>query len=224
MSAKRLAGCYGWELAHSGADLNTPPPPEVDNGATPGEVPNSFPTVYQQLTMPVVTSLGAPVSPGDVDLLLVDGCTNDVGIASILNPDSSESVIAAKTMTACSSMEPFLAEAHKTYPGAKIIVTGYYPIVSPTSDLTAISVLMANAGIFVAPAVAATFGIPLDPVTGAILGFEMSQALEDKLVSHSVAFVATATAALGTAVNRANATAGGYWSTFVQPPFQDINA
>jgi hypothetical protein len=215
-------------FAHSGADLNLPVG-EPRRDPTLGEVPNSFPTVWEQLAM-AVASLSTPppgatpTSPDDVDLVLVDGCTNDIGIRTILNPLVTETAIAANATALCSGMADFLTAVHGTFKNAKIIVTGYFPIVSPVSDLTALGTLLADVGIVIAPAAAASLGIPLDPVSGAIAGFIVSEYLRKSLVSHSAIYAASTTSALATAVSIANAKAGGGWSTFVAPPFQDVNA
>jgi len=210
-------------FAHSGADLNSPPNEKM-RAATPGEVPNSFPTVREQLTIAATPMPAAPVNPDDVDLVLVDGCTNDIGIRTILNPAVDESIIAASAATLCGDMTNFVMTVHGTFKNAKIIVTGYFPIVSPVSDLTAVGTLLADAGIVIAPVAAASFGIPLDPVSGAVVGFVASEWLKEKLASHSAIYAASTTSALATAVSIANANTGGPWATFVQPQFRDVNA
>ncbi len=79
-----------------------------------------------------------------VDLVLIDGGINDVGVTTILSPLISENEIASQATVHCSKMNSILLanpgtfnamnSALAVFPNATILVTGYYPIVSKNSD------------------------------------------------------------------------------------------
>ena len=162
-------------------------------------------------------------NPADVDLVIVDGCVNDVGVALVLNPATSNNEIVARSKTFCDSgMFALLGVVHSVFPQARIVVTGYFPIVSPSSDLTAVSVLLLSSGAIAATA-APLLGIPLDPVTGLIAGAVTSTVLRDILVSHSDTFFTVSGAHLLTAVNNFNARFGSF-ASFAHIPYLHQNA
>jgi hypothetical protein len=114
-------------LAHSGAVIRAKPAP--GNGAA-GEVPVSYPTILEQCA-------GFTNSPETVDLVLMNGGINDVGIATILNPLDFAPLLASRTEAACyDSMLELLktVRAKFTSSSCRILVTGYYPILSALSD------------------------------------------------------------------------------------------
>jgi len=70
-----------------------------------------------------------------LDLVLVNGCLNDVGLGGILDPFTDLEQLAEVTAEACDTeMEALLRRVRTVAPGARIVVTGYYPIVGPESD------------------------------------------------------------------------------------------
>lgn len=86
------------------------------------------------------TSITAQVdlldAPGLLELVLMDGCINDVGVMRILNTDTRHEVLAELTRTFChDEMFKLLDKVRSAAPLAKIVVTGYYPIVSTESKL-----------------------------------------------------------------------------------------
>ncbi len=223
-------------FAHSGAILrgNTGPLPAVgqreslgfDQNAlvTPGEVPNSFPTILHQLN---VSGAGPSVKRAEVDLVLVDGCINDVGVMSILNPKSTPSAVRAMAQTKCAPMADVLNRIHVLYPGARIVVTGYYPIVSQLSDLTALPVLVASA-VGAAALTTPLLGIPPDPVAAvAVIALAIggTSTLRTKLSASSDAFYTASNAALTDAAANASTQAGiPSLVTFAPLPFEPKNA
>jgi hypothetical protein len=190
----------------------------------PGEVPSSFPTVGRQaLVNAPATLAGFRISLNDVDLVLVDGCTNDIGITTILNPFKSDSEIANTTMKSCSNVTKLLTDIHTTFPNAAIVLTGYFPIVSPSSDIHAIGALAVSVGAVVGPAAAALVGVPPDPGL-AIVGLGVTyEVFRQKLISHSSTYIGTSNAALSMAAATVNSQLRGGWVTFVSPPFTDVN-
>lgn len=164
-------------------------------------MPNSFPSITRQaLTNAPAALSSAGVNPDDVDLVLVDGCINDIRIARILDPTKSDTEISGNTSSACAGMASLLTGIHGKFKNAKIVLTGYWAIVSPGSDLTAVASLVVATGAVVGPAAAGLVGIPLDPVTGLIAGAITSTALRDTLVGHSNTFLGASDTALLAAV------------------------
>ena len=211
-------------FAHSGATF-TPGNNAQEIAGTPGEVPNSFPSITRQVSMDAPAALArAGVNPADVDLVLVDGCINDIGIATVLDPSSQDAAIASATMGMCGGMTGVLSGIRRAFPAAKVILIGYWGIVSQQSDLTAVASLMTAAGVVIGPAVAASLGLPLDPATGFIIGLASSVALKNTLVNHSTAFINASNAALTVATTNVNAQMGFGWISFVSPSFQATNA
>jgi hypothetical protein len=210
-----------FSFAHSGAVI-TPgtSTQEAPSMMTPGEMPNSFPSITNQ-----VTALSRGVVPNslDVDLVLVDGCINDIGVAFILNPTSSRTAIIDRTREKCSAMTTLLGQIHTAFPRARIVVTGYFPIVSQASDLTAVTLLLLHVGAMAAPA-AIALGIPIDPVTGLITTAVTSKVLKDTLVDHSYAFLTESNAQLGAAAAAANAAMKGDFVSFAPIPYLEQNA
>jgi lysophospholipase L1-like esterase len=131
-------------VAHSGATIGSgdfaDPPPLTQlppPGAPVGEVPTSYPTIIQQSQR-----FTGPPAPLAVDLILVDGGINDVSIFNILNPFVSTTTLETLIRNDCyTAMKVLLVELERKFPNARIIVTGYYPIVSAQSNLWPLELL-----------------------------------------------------------------------------------
>src|SRR5204862_3113181 len=109
--------------AHSGAVIGA-------FGATgvpqSGEVPGSRPTIIEQCDT-------FANSPETVDLVLLDGGINDVGVATILNPLALFPSLASRVHSAChDAMLTLLRKvsAKFTKPSCNTLVTDYYLILS----------------------------------------------------------------------------------------------
>ena len=105
---------------------------------TPGEMPNSFPTILHQLNVQARAALNG----ADVDLLLIDGCINDVGVTEILNPGKTPSEVSSLALAKCGAMTDVVRRARVLFPNASIVVTGYYAIVSSQSVSAAVPGLL----------------------------------------------------------------------------------
>jgi hypothetical protein len=119
-------------FAHSGAIIGEPNMLE-EPAVRPGEVPASFPSIRRQLLGTAPTR----VNPREVDLILLDGCINDVTVNTItldgLVPylDQYAENLKKKTENACyRRMKIMLQQAAALYPNAKFVITGYFPIAS----------------------------------------------------------------------------------------------
>jgi hypothetical protein len=114
-------------LAHSGAVIGANP---TIGAAAAGEVPAIRPTIIEQCD-------SFSDSPDTVDLVLVNGGINDVGVARILNPFDRVPSLDSRIERACyDDMLLLLRKIANRFskPTCRILVTGYYPIVSRHSD------------------------------------------------------------------------------------------
>ena len=89
---------------------------------------------------PVSTSVTLQVDcvshPELTDLVLMNGCINDIGVVTVLDPATDPNELADLSNTFCrDEMILLLEKVHDTMPQAPIVVTGYYPIVSLQSEL-----------------------------------------------------------------------------------------
>lgn len=129
-------------LAHSGAVIGA-----TGSSGTPqvGEVPASRLSIIEQCD-------GYANSPDSVDLVLMDGGINDVGVASILNALALIPSLDARVVHACHDGMLVLLKkviAKFTKPTCKILVTGYYSILSARSDPVGVTKLLSLFGIAV---------------------------------------------------------------------------
>ena len=113
--------------AHAGAVIGsagTAPPRSL---TVYGEINSAWPTLHDQVD-DAVRAIG---DASQVDLVLVDGCINDVNARSFLNAANSSQVIEALAREKCGApVENLLARIASTFPNAHIVLTGYYPVIS----------------------------------------------------------------------------------------------
>jgi lysophospholipase L1-like esterase len=114
--------------AHSGALVGSPKDKhDHDSSTVDGELSRAFPTVNDQIDH----ALQAFASPAQIDLVLVDGCINDVDSGRLLNAANTSAETRRLTRAKCGPpVEALLARIARTFPNAHVVVTGYYPIVS----------------------------------------------------------------------------------------------
>lgn len=143
--------------AHSGAVIGFHP---TAGDTAPGEVPVTRPTVSEQVA-------AFDHSPETVDIVLVNGGINDVGVANILNPFAIIPPLSARIESACH--DRMLALLHQlrpvfSKPTCRILVTGYYTILSEQSDPLHVPDFLRMFGIAAPPLPVG--GIFLDPFAG----------------------------------------------------------
>jgi lysophospholipase L1-like esterase len=114
--------------AHSGAIIGV----GVADATTAnnGEVPFHTPTILEQIAQ-------VP-NPGAVDLVLLNGGINDVGVDTIIDPFQDLHQLNQLTDQACfQDMSTLLGQVLTVFtkPGCRFVVTGYYPILSADSEL-----------------------------------------------------------------------------------------
>ena len=111
--------------AHSGAVIERSSLTDNLTSSNP-EVNVGLPTINDQID----NALQFYSDPSQVDLVLLSGCGNDVGVQKLLNASSVgevDEMIQAKCGT---PMENLLRRIVRTFPSANVIVTGYYPFFS----------------------------------------------------------------------------------------------
>lgn len=168
-------------LAHSGAVIQEDPTEDA-KPATPGEVPNGYPSITAQARI--------VASPQDVRFILVDGGINDMGAAHIVNPFTAltPNMIRQKAQECCGRMEGLLADVIlPTFPDAIVVVTGYWPIISEQTDPLKITALWR-----------------LFPVLGVLPHDEFASHLLKPLADQSAAWADASNETLQAAVDGAN--------------------
>jgi lysophospholipase L1-like esterase len=108
------------------------------------EVPCSWPWVQQQVVVARQRLVSQQIAPEAVDLVLLDGGINDLGVfESFLVATNDPEDIRRKSATFCGDhMADVLDRVRTNFPYAKIVVTGYFPIVSMASNLDALTILL----------------------------------------------------------------------------------
>ncbi|MEO7138019.1 MAG: SGNH/GDSL hydrolase family protein [Gemmatimonadales bacterium] len=137
----------GWRVsthryAHSGAVIKANESEDA-KPATPGEVPNSYPSITH-LFWKAASELTPETPNRTVDLVLMDGGINDVKVNSIITTDPTihDKVEWVRKLTRerCGPrMKQLLPYVLQKFPTAKVVTTSYYPIVSEKSDLTGLA-------------------------------------------------------------------------------------
>ena len=194
-------GVYHEVRAHSGATIGAGDATNLP--AIHGEVPTSYPTILRQ----VATSIEAPET---VDLILMDGGINDVNILTFLNPTVAADQVKALAERYCyHAMKQLLGEVATKFSRARVVVTGYYPIVTRDSDT----------------AVLEAFLIALGAAVGGIPGGLTVGRAKPRIVANCRALADESNARLRAAVDETNAGLGGQPRIFLAvPPFGSRNA
>lgn len=113
--------------AHAGAVIGSAGVAPPRSLTLNGEINSAWPTLHDQIDN-VLRSIN---DPSQVDLVLVDGCINDVNARRFLNAGNSSPVIEALAQEKCGApVEDLLARVASSFPNAHIVLTGYYPVIS----------------------------------------------------------------------------------------------
>ena len=114
--------------AHSGAVIGSAES-STDSSTVwiDGEINRAVPTVNEQIGY----ALRSYADRSQVDLVLVDGCINDIDARRLLNASNTQAGIRELARTKCGApVEALLEKVVSTFPHAHVIITGYYPIIS----------------------------------------------------------------------------------------------
>jgi hypothetical protein len=115
--------------AHSGAIIERSSAPEKLTTPNP-EVDFALPTLNEELD----NAKRFYSDPLAIDVVLVSGCANDVGVLNLLNANATEQ-IGEMTKAKCGlPMERLLRRITISFPAARVIVTGYYPFFREDSE------------------------------------------------------------------------------------------
>jgi hypothetical protein len=90
------------------------------------EVNLGVPTVHEEID----SALKFYSDGSRIDLVLVSGCGNDVGVQNLLNASKTEEVDDMTRAKCGAPMEGLLRRIVAVFPSAQVIVTGYYPFFS----------------------------------------------------------------------------------------------
>ncbi len=182
--------------AHSGATIGIR---DRNNNSMPSpEVPNSYPTIQEQVD-------AFSGNAADVGWVLMNGGINDVSIYNILNPFYSH--LGGDTKKYCAGdMLTLLGEVLNKFPAARVLVVGYYPILSYQSDPTGVESFFSG-----------MLGVNFAPMIEAEL-------FRNGIVDHCLDFWKLSTQYLKWAVENANISARTDRVTFVDSGMAEANA
>src|SRR5258708_20620963 len=113
--------------AHSGAMIGSAEARRISHAPQDGEVHRAVPTINEQID----EALKSYPDPSQVDLVLVDGCINDVDARRLLNAVNTPDEIHRSAEAKCGGLvESLLHRVTASFPNPHVIVTGYFPIIS----------------------------------------------------------------------------------------------
>ncbi|HTS08450.1 MAG TPA: hypothetical protein VMP68_22965 [Candidatus Eisenbacteria bacterium] len=134
VSAQTNRSVQLYTFAHSSALLvNQPaePPTEPNPDPGAGDLDYSVPSVDQQ-----IDCASSMPDSATTDLILMEGCINDVGAERIVYPWTQTAELRDRTDQKCGCpMGKELRKVGERFPAAVVIVVGYYPIISDRSSL-----------------------------------------------------------------------------------------
>lgn len=129
-------------FAHSGALISANPATAPMFKSTDGEVNLPYPTINEQLDH--AREFYGPASV-KVNLILLDGCINDVDVSNLLNVTTDPNWLRERINTSCKlGMHDLLKRVTESFPNAQVIVPSYYRIVSDSTADNAFIRLLAK--------------------------------------------------------------------------------
>jgi hypothetical protein len=189
--------------AHTGAHLGLTPFDSTTLPAIHGEVPTHYPTIFHQAE----GFFGKPEAPY-VDLILLDGCANDMGMLNWMDPLKDKSWIEQSAAWHChDGMLQQLDRLAQEFPTAKIIVTGHYAPLGKNSDGARLAGFMVAVN-------KEWFNIP-----GYIVAGVLEPGAKDKIVANCATFAKASNTQLALAVQDANAKLVAPRILFADPAF-----
>jgi len=192
-------------LAHSGAILGSEN--DTSTQREHPEIPVGYPSVWQQI---------ASVSDwNNVDVVILNGGINDISLTRILNPWIAADQIAqlANQFCATEMLRLLTKLGSLVIPGARVLVVGYYPILSSQSNPVNEKqprMLMEMHGV-------ATSSVAMNTTMDI-------ESLVPRVVENCISFWQASTQSLKLSVQSANAAAGHSICSFVDSGFTEENA
>jgi hypothetical protein len=156
-----------------------------------------------------------------IDLVIIIAGINDVNVRNILNPTIDISSVVQATRSACyNEMSILLQQSAARFPNAKILVLGYYRMVSHDTAFGPLILLLSA----IAAAIGSAGG-PLGSLVGGILGAAAAIALRDEIARRCEIFLQESNRWFSDAVNETRLIAGNNGRIFfAYPAFADSNA
>lgn len=172
--------------AHSGAVVERSPGQTQSYSSPNREVNLPLPSINEELD----EALKDYGDGAKVDLVLVDGCINDVDVRNLLNASINVDSIRDRTKESCgAAMTRLLRRVVASFPNAHVILPSYYRIVSQETEDSA----------FIRLLVKQLAGKPV--VEGRRLS---DKDMRDRLIANSEEFYTVSTAGLREAVRQVN--------------------
>jgi hypothetical protein len=130
---KGIAGVDLKVMAHSGATITK----DIERDKDPkwicmdGEINRSNPTITKQVSLAAQYYCSRSIPLEDVDLILLNGGINDIGALTFMRVTTNVTRIRRTASEYCDiEMKKLLYYAASTFPNARIVVTGYFPLVT----------------------------------------------------------------------------------------------
>src|SRR6266550_640364 len=118
--------------AHSGAVISAGSAPRHNFTAASGEVNLSTPSINEQLDLAIQFYKDERSGPA---LILLNGCINDVGVKNLLAASTPLDYLRFRIRKSCDEdMYALLQRIRNSFSESHVLVTSYYPIVSPQTD------------------------------------------------------------------------------------------
>ena len=143
----------------SGARSDRKPVEPADGDRLGGEIPRTYPTLWRQLDLALETVRtgkdprfdyggSTPISPADMDLVLLDGGANDIDfLGTVLNTArGGQATYDYVYGIVYPRMKAFLPTVLAAFPNARIVMNTYYRAISPLSSPVLLGGLVAWAG------------------------------------------------------------------------------
>lgn len=197
LEAELKKGVVFQRYAHSGATIYEREGDGVCQYNCFGEVPKANTAILDQVDQ--------VQRPDLIELVIADGCINDVNVGTIVNPSKKPEEIIALTQPLCDEgMTLLLRKLRTVMPAATIVVTGYFQIVSPVSDVLGLNAWLQAQG--QSPS-------------------ELTEELVPVLTANSIAFLQTAHASLRHAIDAVSSETQDLPPiAFADPGFGEANA
>lgn len=200
-TARLLAAHLGAEmimLAHAGAKIGLRDSYTVTMPS--GEVPCFFPTILQQLQ-------GVQGDPAEVEWVLMNGGINDVEVQRLFNPMVPQFELELHTRNYCGrDLLALLQQVAAKFTNARVLVLGYYPVLSHQSLLQGVESLYSL-----------VYGVKFAPLYDPVL-------FRHEIVEHCLRFWKLSTGLLRGAVEQVNRAAGRAQAIFVDSGLDEANA
>lgn len=203
-SGKNRIGIYKSLLAHSGARIGIRDDGVRDDTlmqSLPGEVPTPYPTILQQCD-------AFNDAPETIDLIILNGGINDVNVDRILTVLSLDELRRLTKIHCHNHMKVLLQNVVKKFPSARVVVTGYYPLVSEFSDTDFLSPFLAGLGLTAASLINIGLGEVVKRGLGAAVGIVLSDVVRNKLIENCRVFTEQSKTSLQLAIDEVNTTLG----------------